>query len=134
MTVKISHIGIAVKDLDKAVKTYTEALGLKHEETVESPETGMAAAMLASGNASLELLAPIGTQGVIAKFLDTRGEGIHHVAIEVDNIVKTMESLTGQGVQMIDKVPRDGIEGKVAFIHPKSMNGVLIELVEKPKE
>jgi methylmalonyl-CoA epimerase len=134
MPVQISHIGIAVKDLEQAVKTYTEALGLKHEETVESPETGMAAAMLATGNASLELLAPIGTTGVIAKFLESRGEGIHHVAIEVDDIAGTLKALTEKGVQLIDKVPRDGIEGKVAFIHPKSMNGVLIELVEKPKD
>jgi lactoylglutathione lyase/methylmalonyl-CoA/ethylmalonyl-CoA epimerase len=134
MPVQISHIGIAVKDLEKSVRTYTEALGLRHEETVESPETGMAAAMLAIGNASLELLAPIGTEGVIAKFIENKGEGIHHLAVEVDDIVKTLESLTAQGVQLIDKVPRDGIEGKVAFVHPKSMNGVLIELVEKPKE
>jgi methylmalonyl-CoA epimerase len=134
MPVKISHIGIAVKDLDQAIKTYTEALGIKLDEIVKSPETGMAAAMLSTGNASLELLAPIGNTGVIAKFLENRGEGIHHVSIEVDNIVKTLKSLSARGVQLIDKVPRDGIEGKVAFIHPKSMNGVLIELVEKQKD
>ncbi|MFC1900428.1 methylmalonyl-CoA epimerase [Chloroflexota bacterium] len=134
MPVQISHIGIAVKDLDTAVKTYTEALGIKLDEIVESPETGMKAAMLSMENSAIELLAPIGTEGVIAKFLENRGEGIHHVSIEVDDIVRSLESLSEQGVQLIDKVPRDGIEGKVAFIHPKSMNGVLIELVEKPKE
>ncbi|MFC2070023.1 methylmalonyl-CoA epimerase [Chloroflexota bacterium] len=133
MPVQISHIGIAVKDLDTAIKTYTEALGLKHEETIHSPETGMAAAMLTTGNSALELLAPIGNEGVIQKFLENRGEGIHHVSIEVDDIVKTLESLSTKGVQLIDKVPREGIEGKIAFIHPKAMNGVLIELVEKPK-
>ncbi len=133
MPVKIGHIGIAVKDLDAAIKTYAEALGLKHEETVRSPETGMAAAMLSAGNASLELIEPIGTEGVIARFLENRGEGIHHISIEVDDIVKSLESLSAQGIRLIDKVPREGIEGKIAFIHPRSMNGVLIELVEKPK-
>ena len=134
MPVQISHIGIAVKDLDAAIKTYTAALGITLDEIVESPETGMAAAMLSMDNSAIELLAPIGDEGIIQRFLASRGEGIHHVSIEVDNIVKSLESLSGQGVQLIDKVPRDGIEGKVAFIHPKSMNGVLIELVEKQKE
>ncbi|MFC1921493.1 methylmalonyl-CoA epimerase [Chloroflexota bacterium] len=133
MPVQISHIGIAVKDLDAAIKTYTAALGIKLDEIVESPETGMKAAMLSTANSAIELLAPIGNEGVIAKFLNSRGEGIHHVSIEVDDIVKSLESLSAKGMQLIDKVPRDGIEGKVAFIHPKSMNGVLIELVEKPK-
>jgi len=134
MPLKISHIGIAVKDLDAAIKTYTEALGVKLGEIVNSPETGMRAAMLHTENSALELIEPVGTEGVIAKFLESRGEGIHHVSIEVDNIVKTLESLSRHGVQLIDKVPRQGIEGKIAFIHPKAMNGVLIELVEKPKD
>ncbi len=133
MPVQISHIGIAVKDLDAAIKTYTAALGIELDEIVESPETGMKAAMLPMENSAIELLAPIGDEGIIQRFLENRGEGIHHVSIEVDDIVKSLESLSNQGVQLIDKTPRDGIEGKVAFIHPKSMNGVLIELVEKPK-
>ena len=133
MPLQIAHIGIAVKDLDAAVKTYTESLGVELEETVESPETGMKAAMLKIGGSALELLAPIGDQGVIAKFLESRGEGIHHVSIEVDDIEKTLESMAAGGIQLIDKTPRQGIEGKVAFIHPRSMNGVLVELVEKPK-
>ena len=86
MSLQIAHIGIAVKDLDEAVRVYTEALGIKLEEIQRAPESGMAAAMLSTGNAALELLAPIGTEGVIAKFLESRGEGIHHIAIEVDDI------------------------------------------------
>jgi len=133
MPVKISHIGIAVKDLDEAIKVYTEALGVKPGEVHRSPETGMTAAMLSTGNATLELMAPIGTGGVIAKFLESRGEGVHHICFEVDDIVKSLESLSAKGIRLIDKEPREGIEGKVAFIHPKAMNGVLVELVEKPK-
>jgi len=134
MPVQISHIGIAVKDLDEAVRVYTEALGIKLEEVQQAPESGMAAAMLSTGNASLELLAPIGTGGIIAKFLESRGEGVHHIAIEVDDIIETLKTLSAKGIRLIDEKPREGIEGKVAFIHPKSMNGVLIELVEKPKD
>ena len=134
MPVKISHVGIAVKNLDEAIKVYTEALGVELGEIHRSPETGMAAAMLSADNATLELIEPIGTEGVIAKFLESRGEGVHHICFEVDDIVKALESLSTKGVRLIDKEPREGIEGKVAFIHPKAMNGVLVELVEKPKD
>jgi methylmalonyl-CoA epimerase len=89
--------------------------------------------MLSVGNAMLELIEPVGTEGVIAKFIESRGEGIHHVCLEVDDIDKTLASLAAKGVRLIDKVAREGIEGRVAFIHPKAMNGVLIELVEKKK-
>jgi len=127
----ISHIGIAVRNLDEAIKVYTEALGAKLEEIHRAPEAGMRAAMLSVGGDKLELIEPIGTEGVIAKFLESRGEGIHHISIEVDDIVKTLKSLSDKGIRLIDTKPRQGIEGKIAFIHPKAMNGVLIELVEK---
>ncbi len=127
----ISHIGIAVRNLDEAIKVYTEALGAKLEEIQRAPEAGMGAAMLSVGGDKFELIEPIGTEGVIAKFLESRGEGIHHISIEVDDIVKTLKSLSDKGVRLIDTKPRQGIEGRIAFIHPKAMNGVLIELVEK---
>ena len=133
MPVKISHLGIAVKSLDEATKVYTEALGIKVEEIHRAPESGMNAAMLDAGNAMLELIEPVGTEGTIAKFIESRGEGIHHICLEVDDIVTTLDSLAAKGVRLIDKEPRQGIEGKVAFIHPKAMNGVLVELVEKSK-
>lgn len=133
MPTKISHLGIAVKSLDEATKVYTEALGIKVDEIHRAPESGMNAAMLSVGNAMLELIEPVGTEGTIAKFIESRGEGIHHVCLEVDDIDKTLASLAAKGVRLIDKVAREGIEGRVAFIHPKAMNGVLIELVEKKK-
>ena len=79
----------------------------------------------------LELIEPVGDGGVIGKFIESRGEGIHHLCIEVDDIRKTLADLADKGVRLIDTEPRQGIEGMVAFIHPKSMNGVLIELLEK---
>jgi methylmalonyl-CoA/ethylmalonyl-CoA epimerase len=127
----ISHIGIAVRNLDEAIKVYTEALGAELEEIQRAPEAGMAAAMLSLGDDKIELMEPIGTEGTIAKFLESRGEGIQHICIEVDDIDKELESLSTKGIRLIDKEAREGIEGRIAFIHPKSMNGVLIELVEK---
>jgi methylmalonyl-CoA/ethylmalonyl-CoA epimerase len=129
----ISHIGIAVKNLDEAIKVYTEALGAQLEEVQRAPEAGMAAAMLSVGSNKIELIEPIGTEGAIAKFLESRGEGIQHICIEVDDIDKTLESLSAKGIRLIDEKAREGLEGRIAFIHPKSMNGVLIELVEISK-
>jgi methylmalonyl-CoA epimerase len=93
----------------------------------------MNAAMLAVGDSHLELIEPVGTEGTIAKFIESRGEGIHHVCLEVEDIDKALADLNAKGVRLIDKVARQGIEGRVAFIHPKAMNGVLVELVEKKK-
>jgi methylmalonyl-CoA/ethylmalonyl-CoA epimerase len=126
----ISHTGIAVKNLDEAVKAY-QALGAEMGEIHEAPESGMRAAMISAGSDMLELIEPVGDGGVIGKFIERRGEGIHHLCIEVDDIKKTLADLSEKGVRLIDTEPRQGIEGMVAFIHPKSMNGVLIELLEK---
>lgn len=127
----ISHIGIAVRNLDEAIRVYTEALGAKSEKIHRAPEAGMSAAMLSVGDDKLELIEPIGTEGPIAKFLESRGEGIHHICIEVDDIEKALESLSAKGVRLIDEKAREGLEGRIAFIHPRAMNGVLIELVER---
>jgi methylmalonyl-CoA epimerase len=127
----ISHTGIAVKNLDEALKIYTEALGAEMGEIHDAPESGMRAAMISAGGDTLELIEPVGDGGVIGKFIESRGEGIHHICLEVDDIKKTLASLAEKGVRLIDTEPRQGIEGMVAFIHPRSMNGVLIELLEK---
>ena len=126
----ISHTGIAVKNLDEAVKVY-QALGAELGEIHDAPESGMRAAMVSTGGDTLELIEPVGDGGVIGKFIESRGEGIHHLCIEVDDIRKTLADLADKGIRLIDTEPRQGIEGMVAFIHPKSMNGVLIELLEK---
>jgi methylmalonyl-CoA epimerase len=129
----VNHIGIAVKSIDEALKAYVDGLGGKvDEETHRSVD--MSARMVEVGDTKLEFLEPIGTSGVIAKFLESRGEGIHHLCIEVENISRAIKDLTDKGFRTIDKEPRQGLEGMVAFVHPKSMNGVLIELVETPKK
>ena len=128
----INHIGIAVKSIEEAKKAYGEGLGGEVEHEIHR-SADMAAIMVSVGKTKLEFMEPAGDGGVIGKFLESRGEGAHHICIEVDDIVKAMKDLAAKGMRLIDKEPRQGIEGKVAFVHPKSMNGVLVELVEVPK-
>src|SRR5512136_1432890 len=131
----INHIGIAVKTLDEAVKGYA-ALGAKQEGEVHKA-ADMNAVMLSVGESKLELMEPAGSGGgsssVIGRFLESRGEGVHHICIQVDDIVAALASLKAKGVRLVDEKPRQGLEGLVAFIHPKSLNGVLVELVQVPK-
>ncbi len=124
----VNHIGIAVKDLNQATQAY-RAQGIQAGPVHRLPD--MEAAMVSVGNTQLELMAPTSPEGPVGKFIESRGEGIHHICIEVDNIDKEIDTLTAKGIRMVDKVARQGLEGRIAFIHPKSMNGVLIELVEK---
>ncbi|MFC1925612.1 methylmalonyl-CoA epimerase [Chloroflexota bacterium] len=132
MLKEIHHIAIAVNNLDDALKSYEELFGLKPEKTTTSDEQGVKAALLPIGKGTeIELIQPITSEGGVAKFLEKKGEGVHHIAIEVDNIDRELESLAARGVELIDKEPRSGIAGKIAFLHPKSTRGVLIELIQK---
>jgi methylmalonyl-CoA epimerase len=132
MIKKIDHIGIAVKDLNEALKVYTDILGLKAagEETVE--EQKVRTVFIPVGESEIELLESTAPDGPIAKFIEKNGEGIQHIALNVDNIEKTLEDLKSKGVRLIDEKPRRGAGGaKIAFIHPKATKGVLIELCER---
>ena len=131
---KIDHIGIAVKSLADAVKAYENTIGLKVSgyETVE--DQGVNLAMIPAGDSRLELLEPLHADTPIGKFLAKRGEGIHHIAVSVDNIEEALERFKAAGARVIDSVPRRGAHNtKIAFIHPSSMHGVLLELVEHVK-
>ena len=131
MLLGISHIGIAVRNLEEAIKAFVNAFGTEQGQVHRSPEAGMNAIMLSVGNDHLELMEPVGTEGPIAKFIESRGEGVHHICLEVDDIDRELASLSSRGVRLVDMEARQGIEGKIAFIHPKATSGVLIELVEK---
>ena len=125
----LDHIGIAVRSIDTA-KIY-EALGLtiEHVETVDTQ--GVRTAFLSVGDANLELLEPTGADSPIAKFIDKRGEGIHHICLRVDNIEEHLARLQEKGFRLIDQAPVPGAHGcRVAFLHPAAGNGVLIELSE----
>ncbi|MBN1842399.1 MAG: methylmalonyl-CoA epimerase [Deltaproteobacteria bacterium] len=127
---KIDHIGIAVFDIEHAKCFYEESLGLavEHEETLKE----MKIAFVPVGGVNIELIQPTSKEGVIARFITKRGEGIHHIAYEVDDVGDTLERLKAQGVKLLDETPRAGAHGKqVAFLHPKSCFGVLTELVSK---
>jgi methylmalonyl-CoA/ethylmalonyl-CoA epimerase len=131
MTMKIDHIGIAVKSIDGALGFY-RALGmeLSGRETVE--DQGVRVAMLPVGESRIELLEPISSNSVVARFIERRGEGLHHICYEVEDIRSKIEQLRSEGLRVLDGYPRPGAGGKlVAFLHPASANGVLVELVEK---
>lgn len=128
----VDHIGIAVRSLDESLKFYQEALGLHLHETEVVEEQKVRAALLPLGPSRIELLEATGEDSPIAKFIAKRGEGIHHICLEVDDIEAHLERLKAAGVRLIDEAPRRGVGGhKIAFIHPTSAHGVLIELVEK---
>ena len=132
MIEKIDHIGIAVRSIKKTSELFSKVLGLKvaGEEIVE--EQKVKVAFLPLGDSELELLESTSPEGPIARFIEKKGEGIQHIAFRVDNIEKVVEKLKKEGVRLIDEKPRYGAGGaKIAFLHPKDTNGILIELSER---
>jgi len=129
----MDHVGIAVKNLDEAVDVYRNVLGFRLEGIHVLTERKVKAAFFSTGGETqIELLEPLGSDSPIAKFLETRGEGIHHVAVKVNDIEAVLEEFKLKGVTLIDDKPRIGAEGKkIAFLHPKSTKGALLELVMK---
>jgi methylmalonyl-CoA epimerase len=132
--VKVDHIGIAVKSLTEAVKVYQDAIGLEVSGYDEVDDQGVRVAMLTIGESRIELLEPTRKDSPIEKFMMQRGEGIHHIAVRVDDIEQALERLKASGVRLIDSTPRRGAHNtRIAFIHPSSTHGVLLELVEHGK-
>jgi methylmalonyl-CoA/ethylmalonyl-CoA epimerase len=131
--VGIDHVGVAVKNLDEAIKVYRDALGFKLEGVHVLSERKVKVAFFSTGGeARIELLEPLSSDSPVAKFLEARGEGIHHIAVRVDDVEQILAQLKQSGVTLVDEKPRVGAEGaKIAFIHPKSTKGVLLELVMK---
>ena len=132
---KINHLGIATKGIDEALAFWSDALGLEnvHTEVVEDQKVRVA--MLPLGESRIELLEPTSDDSPISKFLEKRGGGIHHIAVEVTDIEASLATLKAKGIRLIDESPRSGAEGcLVAFIHPSSANGVLLELVQTSSE
>lgn len=131
MIKKISHIGIAVKNIDETIKLYSEILGLKVEGFEEISDQKVKIAFIVVGESRIELLESTDMESSIAKFIEARGEGIHHIALEVDSIEAELEKLKNKGIKLIDEKPRIGAHHtKIAFIHPKSTSGTLLELCE----
>ena len=131
----IHHVGIAVTDLDEAVSTYVTVLGgvLEHRDVVA--DQGVEAATVLVGGSRIELLAPLGDDTPVGRFLAKRGPGVHHLAYEVDDVATTLEAFAAEGVELIDASPRRGLFGlNVAFVHPDAVHGVLTEVVSLARE
>ena len=131
MTKKINHIGVAVRSIDAATPFYRDVLGMVFEGTEVVAEQKVKVAFFSVGESRVELLEPTADDSPVAKFLEKNGEGTHHVAYEVDDLVATLAKLKAAGVRLIDEVPRSGAHGtKIAFLHPKASGGVLTELCQ----
>ncbi|NWG10300.1 methylmalonyl-CoA epimerase [Candidatus Bathyarchaeota archaeon] len=133
MITGIRHIGVAVSDLDEAIKLYRDILGLRLEDVRDVKEMKMRVAFFSTNDKTeIELIQPTDNETSLAKFIEKRGEGIHHVAFEVDDIESALAMARTKGLLLIDEKPRVGVHGdKIAFIHPKSTRGVLLEFVMK---
>jgi lactoylglutathione lyase/methylmalonyl-CoA/ethylmalonyl-CoA epimerase len=134
MIKRVAHIAIVVRDLEAASRFFEEHLGLQRHAVEVLDDEKVKIAFFPIGDNELELVEGIGPDNPVAKFLEKRGEGIHHIALQVENLQQQLDLLAAAGVPLLDRVPRDGGQGtKVAFLHPRGSHGVLIELVEVPR-
>jgi methylmalonyl-CoA epimerase len=127
----IDHVGIAVRSIEEAKKFWVDTLGLKLVRIENVPEQKVRVAMLEAGETTIELLEPTSPDSAVAKFIEKRGEGLHHLTLATDNLADRLKALKSAGVNLIDEKPRVGAGGSgIAFLHPKGTNGVLVELCE----
>lgn len=130
----VDHIGIAVRSIDEALKLWEEVLGVKCTGREEVPDQKVVTAFLPLGDTEIELLEGMSSDSPVTQFLERRGEGLHHIAIGVENIEEAINELKAEGIRLIDEKPRYGAGGaRIAFIHPKAANGVLLELSERKR-
>jgi methylmalonyl-CoA/ethylmalonyl-CoA epimerase len=131
---KIDHLGIAVKSISDSLAFYRDVLGLELAGTETVGDQGVRVALLPVGEAAIELLEPVSGETPVGRFITKRGEGLHHICYEVDDLASKLDELSSRGVRLLEGYPRRGAEGKlVAFLHPASAHGVLVELVEKAR-
>ena len=128
---KVIEVGDAGRDLDKAIKLFTEVLGAKAGEATTFDAYGMKYCMCRIGEVDFELMAPTKPDGVIGKFIEARGEGLHHIALRTDDIDKDWEKFNEKGIKLIDKAPNVFEGHKFGFVHPKSFNGVMFEIIQE---
>ncbi len=133
MIKKVHHIGIAVNNLKESAALFERLLGIKADIEEAPCQRVTEAVFQVGGGVEIDLLEPTGPESTVARFLEKRGEGLHHIALEVSDIDADLKEMEGKGIQLIDKEGREGVAGKIAFLHPKSVSGVLIELVQ-PRE
>lgn len=129
---KVHHVAVVVRDIDSALEVYRDMLGLELETVMAIPGDRVTIAFLPVGGVKVELVEPTDDTTGVARFLAAKGEGFHHVCFEVADLSETLTRLAIDGVELIDTAPRKGAEGPVAFLHPRSCHGVLVELIEAP--
>ncbi|MBI2911776.1 MAG: methylmalonyl-CoA epimerase [Chloroflexi bacterium] len=128
MIKKVDHIAIVVKNIEAAARVYTEALGIPLTHIQAQPDDAVRVGFLPVGDSEIELVEPTSAETGVARFLERRGEALHHICLEVDDLEKELASLKERGVELIDEKTRQGAVGRVAFLHPRAANGILIEL------
>ena len=129
---RVHHVAVVVRDIEQALAFYRDRLNLPVELVLPIPSDGVTIAFLPVGESKIELVQPTDESTGVARFLESRGEGFHHVCLEVAEINAELNRLAGEGIELIDTVARPGAEGPVAFVHPRSCNGVLVELIAAP--
>ena len=127
----IHHVCIAVRDIEATLESYTALFDLEETEIQEIEDQRVKAALVKIGGSELEFIEPTDPDGGIARFIEKRGEGMHHICFEVDDLQKTLDGLAARDVRLIDRTPRKGLAGMIAFLHPRATGGTLIELVDK---
>jgi methylmalonyl-CoA/ethylmalonyl-CoA epimerase len=130
MIKKVHHVGVVVRDMEQAMRFWRDTLGLHVHKTQTITDQGVKAALLTLGDSEIELLEPIVTDNGIAMYLQSRGEGLHHVCFQVDEVWVSLADLKSKGVEVIDQEPRIGIAGRICFLHPRAMQGTLVELCQ----
>ncbi len=126
----IDHVGVAVKDINAALKFFQEVFGAPPAEIEPLPDQGVRATLIQVGQTRLELLEPLSDDSPVGRFVERRGEGLHHLALNVPGLAATLIKLEEHGVDLVDREPREGLSGMIAFLHPRSTFGILTELVE----
>lgn len=130
MIKKIHHVGIAVRSLEEALAFYRDVLGLPVQVQAEVADQGVRAALLSVGNSEVELLEPLSPESAVGRFLERRGEGMHHICFETDDVAAELEGARAKGIELVDQRPRRGLAGMICFLHPRSNHGVLVEFAQ----
>jgi methylmalonyl-CoA epimerase len=131
---RVDHVAIVVRDLDASLRFYRDTLGIAPSNVIDFPQEGVKIAFLpmgGPGGSEIELLEPTGSETGVARFLEKRGEGLHHICLEVEDVAQALAELQGDGVPLLDEAPRPTAEGRGIFVHPKAASGVLLELVQR---
>ncbi|MQF82713.1 methylmalonyl-CoA epimerase [SAR202 cluster bacterium AD-802-E10_MRT_200m] len=127
----LDHVCIAVKDIEETIAFYKKVFDITADPVEDISDQGVKGCLMTVGTSRIELIEPTDPNGGIARFIERKGEGLHHVALQVENIQEKLNALASEGVELIDKEAREGLSGTIAFLHPRATRGVLIELVEK---